>query len=244
MATLALSDPRKTWKVNHWTLPAYNEWIFLVANQTSGISNLQSRFATWGLEYGIFSMTVWHKYYPTSIRLSWQDQHVGNISIEEILPPSKMQTVPNGTPDSSPGLPSLPSDTGLSSSSKNITSFSDLGESFQVFYNYDGADLVGSDVFITIVSALRICADEGADRRCPELEFTGWDQCAFSLTSEKDRYGNSLLKYRHVVKMLQRLAFIMVERKNFAEMTFVLEVNGVKTAEGRFLKEGLREISR
>ena len=244
MATLALGDQRKVWQVQHWNLPELDVWFFLVADQRSGKSNLQSRFAVWGLEYGIFGITLREKYYVTVMRLIWQGEPVGNITIENIPQPMDLQRIPSGIATQSLASSQAFSGSNVLNTTSNYASFSDLGEGFQVFYNYDGADIDSSEVFTTIVSAMRVCADEGEDSRCPELEFSGWHECEFLVRSEKDKYGNSLLRYRHVIKMLQKLAFKMAENEKFGAMTFVLEVNGGKVAQGTIRQWKPRSISR
>ena len=80
MSILAMEDQRKTWRVSHWTLPEYNVWIFLVSNAASGTpSALQTRIAVWGLEYGVFSVSLFRRYNPLFVKLIWQDDNVGTL---------------------------------------------------------------------------------------------------------------------------------------------------------------------
>lgn len=50
--------------------------------------------------------------------------------------------------------------------------------------------------------------------------------------SEKDRRARS----RHVIRLLQKTALRIEDNHKFADITIVLEINGVKTAEGSFPK--------
>ena len=245
MTTLALSNQRKTWIVQHWTVPSSNVWFFLIASQKYGQTNLQSRFAVWALDYGIFRMTLQNRYHPINIKISWQDQYVGNITIEYIPQDLPLAIGSDRTSillsaNSSRVVNSLLSNT--TSETGYLTFFPETDESYDVFFKYSGRSLASGRVLATIVSALRICADEGADSRSPSLEVSGWEDCELLIKSEFDKYGNALLRYRQAVVMLRKLAFQMVQRNKFGEMAFVLEVNGIKTAHGEFRKK-LRKTS-
>ncbi|MCJ1459792.1 hypothetical protein MMC28_010171 [Mycoblastus sanguinarius] len=235
MSSLALDNQRRAWKVTHWTLPGYNVWIFLISS-TGRVSpsRLQTRFAVWGLEYGIFHITAYTKFYATDIALFWQDdtQRVGKITIEKIAPNTVDR---NSSSTSSTSSLSFSNSTDLNSP-EYLNAFADLGENVRVALNYNGARINSGAIFLTAVSAMRECADEGADTRCPSLTVRGWDNCKFVVNSEKDRFGNSLLRYRYVVVLLRKVATSMVANKRFGEMVIVLEVDGAKVAEAAFVK--------
>ena len=241
MASLALRDQRSTWDTRRWTLATYNVWFLLTAQYQSSKSRLQSRFAVWGLEYGIFSMTFWHKVQRTNMRLHWQDQFVGNITIKNRLDPS-----PIGRPPAQSSVPGLifPAKASKVQLLGSLTFSSNLGEICQVFYDYDGTDIDSADFFTALISVMRICADEGADSRAPSIQLSLWNNCVFSMASETDKYGNSLLRYRHVVSALRTLAFQVVENNIFAEMTIVINANGIKVAKGRLSKKTPTSISK
>jgi len=232
MSILAVQDQRKTWEAFYWTLPEYNVCIFLIPSAASGTpSGLQTRFAVWCLDYVMNSISISRRYNPLIAELCWQDVKVGEVSIERTPQPT-----------SSIAATSLPqrnvrfgNSSSLLNATKDLNSLSDLGESFVVFF-YNGVTLNSVGTFLSVLAVMKTSANEGADSRCPGLTVDGPETVSFQIRSEKDQYGNPLLRYRHVIRLVRKVAFKMVSNHKFAEMFIVLELNGVKAAEAKFTK--------
>lgn len=232
MAIVALQDQRKTWEFFHWGLPEYDVLVFFVSSAPSGApSGLQTSFVVWCIEFVMYSVSRLRRYSPLVADIYWQDVKVGKLAMTKRAQPTPTIAA-TSLPQRNVGL-------GNSSSVLNATedpsSLSDSSGSFVVFYDYRGVTLNSIEIFLVVLEAMKRAANEGADGFCLEL----WSESPtvrFYIKSEMDQYGKPLLRYRHVVRLLKKVAFKMVSNRRFAEMLIVLELNGVKAAEAAFTK--------
>lgn len=192
---------------------------------------MQIRFAVWGLLSSFLTIDRFKHFHPTVVLMYVQDEAVGRMEIDSLPPPS-----PSAVPSSHQQNFDLGDSPSAFNKSQDLGSFSDLGEGFKIFYNYDGVALHEGSFFVTVLSAMKDAAGGGADGRCPELTARAVRSTQFSIKSEKDRFGNALLRYRDVVRLLRKITFQMLSNHRVAEITIVLKVDGVKVAEGSFRK--------
>ena len=181
----------------------------------------------------MFRISVFDRYNPLIVELFWKKVKVGEVSIVKDPPPTPSIAATSPLQRNS----SFSNSSWLLSATEDLSSLSDLGESFRVFFSYNGATLNSVGVFLTVLATMKESANEGADSRCNSLITGGSDVVLFHITSEKDQYGNPLLRHRHVIKLVRKVALKMVSDHRFAEMIVVLELNGVKAAEGAFIKD-------
>lgn len=180
----------------------------------------------------MFSIAKSKQYNPLTVELFWKDVHVGEVYIR-LGPPPTLSIAATRPPRRNP---SIGDSSRRLNATEDLSSVADLGESFNVFTNYNGATLNSEEVFLTVLVAMEESAHKGADSRCPWITVAGSEIVRFHIRSEEDQYGNVLLRYRHVVRLARKVAFKMVSDRRFAEMIFVLEIDGVKTAQGTFKK--------
>lgn len=72
-------------------------------------------------------------------------------------------------------------------------------------------------------------ADIGPEEPCSSVSIAN----GFDITPELDDRGQSLLKYRQLIKAMRILWRWMVGQERFGEIDFVLRRHGVKIAQGR-----------
>lgn len=72
-------------------------------------------------------------------------------------------------------------------------------------------------------------ADNGPEEPCSSISIVN----GFSITPEVDDRGQSLLKYRQLIKAMRILWRWMVGRERFGEIDFELQRHGAKIAQGR-----------
>lgn len=193
-----------------WSLPQYD----LLLDMSSG----EVRFAVWALQLTV-AVSYQLGYWPIKGKIFLHDVPEGWVNFQY-----RHESKVAGS------LGALL----LNSSALNFPNITtDLGDSLtagqlRVTPSYSGASMSAYDVFSVVLTVMVVGAETGPESPCNDIPYAG-----VVITPERDEQGQSLLKYRQLIKAMRIVSHWMVAKKRFGEVDFTLERDGVKIAQGR-----------
>ena len=197
-----------------WSLPKYD--------LSFDIWTREVRFAVWALPLTV-GASRHVGYWPISDIIRLRGAYEGRVNIQ-------YRRLSNSST-----ITGNPGDQSLNSSAANVpTKTNELDVALaagqlRVIPRYNGAPMSTHDVFTRALNAMVQGAENGPNAPCNGIPGVR----GFDITPERDEQGQSLLKYRQVIKAMRILTRWMVAMERFGEIDFVLEGNGVIIARGR-----------
>ena len=224
------TDMERVWVDQTFSLPAYDVDVILTASGDTpeAAPNLQTRFVVWTIQHVMFN--VWHLRMWKNVAgfPKWRGTGVGLVRFWK-----KGGDVARGTaPANSTDLPAMSTETNLTLSKSSSVAAGDLG----FIYSFEGSTMNSNNIFLAALEGMGQAAEGGLSNRCAEFWVHGFSVVTFALTSKKDRFGNSLLRYGHVRMALQKTVFHMISYRRFGEMGLIVLLDGQEIAEGGWKK--------
>lgn len=219
---LSAFDLRRTWNKRSFSLPNYDVEVFVSpgGNTEGDAPNLQTRFIIWTIQHVMYN--VWYNriWKPVVGIPTWQGKYVGLVQIW------KKGLQASNTLDA----------VTIVGGRLNATDYSDIGAGGPVAYRfqYEGRTVNSNHVFLAALEGIGEAAENGLDSRCEHFFMHGYSFVTLELTSSKDQYGNSLLRYGHVRTAIKRMVFQMVSDRRFQEMAIVILQDEQLIAQGGF----------
>ncbi|MCJ1451069.1 hypothetical protein MMC28_001403 [Mycoblastus sanguinarius] len=254
MFDLCYMDQGASLELQTTSLPEYDIAVKLAANQV--------RFAVWGV-YVTFEADTEERYWPVRSRVFWQQKIQGFIYFwpRDNLPGLGEEDNVTVISTANIALPSLPNpaieesqagkiafvapgqglnfsivldnSTGPSVSNKFTVpdgSTEASTSTLTISLAYSGATLRNRDVFKGALSAMALMAAWGPNTVLPGLRGPG----SLQMISGLDQQGIPLLRCRHVIRVMRKMAEWMVNNRRFAEVDIVISKYGVEVATGHF----------
>ena len=238
-------DLRKQLPQQPFTLPEYRDIGLLVYSQDAPlhVSAVQTRFALWGILSLIKHIYRDGKYTPVIASLWFYEREVGRVAVVRKISGAIAGVEANLNLQQDLFNNSVTDLGDQTSYLQSVTAFlNDQG--FEVRFEMlpNAPSLPSLGIFLTALSGLVAIAEQGLDRQCGD--FLGLDsnfahQVGFRLKADEDDRGNVKLRYSHVRRAIKGTALAMVERKQFAQMTVVLTLDGERIAEGGWARPSL-----
>ncbi|KAL8871229.1 MAG: hypothetical protein Q9174_002897 [Haloplaca sp. 1 TL-2023] len=221
---LSAAPMRQLWDDKIFSLPNYDVEILVNAygETEKDIPNLQTRFVIWTIQQVMFN--VWNDRWWTTVAgmPKWQGQLVGLIRIWKKEGPGPFAIVRDEEVE------------GLNGTDVSIVGAGRVEYKFL----YGERKINSNHVFLAGLEGIGEAAENGLDSRCDHFAIPGYSLLVFELTSRKDQYGNSLLRYEHVRTALKRGIGQMVRDRKFLEMQMVVMQDGVDIGNGGWTQHG------
>lgn len=202
---------------------------------------LKTSYITTGLWETMVQVAVYNLYYETVLTLKQHYREIGTLTIKE----PTLGATENGTNEDANSLstPALPRTADLAPTQAipvNLTTIPSYpagrvvdprNPSYTITYTYTGTQINSKDVFMGILGLLADAAQYTLATPLKVLQqVSPSKRCEISL---KPLVADPRVNYGNAAHGLRNLIFwIMLPLENFGGMTFVLEFNGLKFAEG------------
>ena len=228
-------------------LPEYPQ-VEIAVLPAASASSVEVRLIIWGFWIGIRDMVRINKFPEAEFEILWEREVVAYIYITK---PMDLQTTSNnGTLGADKPLTLLPgSNTTIGGilDTANTTEYSpdalsDGDFSWEPIFSPLAKTLTVFEVFLTVMAGLKNAAAPAASDKVPRAyasAATGVDANVQFYIHKRStpRPRPPYFQYIHVIKALRLVPQYMLQRKMFAEMIFVIKVDGIPVGEG-FLEKG------
>ena len=197
-----------------WSLPRYDLSI--------DVWTAQARYAVWALQ---ITVTVSNRigFWPIIGRFLLHDIPEGRWNFQ-YRGMSKSSEV-----DGKQGDLSLNSSAAKFSDTTTDLEASLSAGQLRVIPTFNGTPMSTYDVVSRVLAVMGVGADSGPEELCSSISIVN----GFNIAPELDDRGQSLLKYRQLIKAMRILWRWMVGRERFGEIDFELQRHGSKIAQGR-----------
>lgn len=196
-----------------WSLPQYDLSI--------DVWTAEARYAVWALQLTV-AVSYHVGYWPILGRILLHEVPEGRWNFQ-YREESKSSTITGNLGDLS-----LNSVANISNTATDLKVSLTAGQ-LRVIPRYNGASMSTYDVFTRLLGAMGIGAAAGPEETCNNIAGLG----GFDITPELDGEGQSLLKFRQLIKAMRLLARWLVAQQRFGEVDFELQRDRAKIAQGR-----------
>lgn len=225
-------------------LPEYPQ-VEIAVLPAAPTSSVEVRFIIWGFWIGIRDMVRINRFPEAEFEILWELEVVAYIYITK--PMDLQNTSGTGTLGADEPLTLLPGSNTSILDNANTTEYSPNalrgGDfSWEPIFSPLAKTLTVFEVFLTVMAGLKNAAAPAASDKVPRAyasAATGVDANVqfFIHKRTTPRPKPPYFQYIHVIKALRLVPEYMLQRKMFAEMIFIIEVNGIPVGEG-FLEKG------
>ena len=248
MANYAELDWLSRVRVRHGVvLPSYPQVEFAIIPNAPATS-VEVRFVIWGLWVGIRDIISRNQFHEVEFELFWENKVVAHIYFTKPMdlgPSSSNETLGTNAPSTL-----LPTSNGTTSvvldNSNSTTNLSDTLNDGRFGWNprfiAQANTLTVFEVFLTVMAGLKNAAPQPAMEKIPG-PFTS---AAVNVPANLQIYIHKrrsprprppYFQYIHVIKALRLVPGYMLAQGRFADLFFVMEVNGIPVGEG-YLERG------
>ena len=228
-------------------LPEYPQ-VEIAILPAAPASSVEVRLIIWGIFFGVRDILRTSSFHEAEWELLWEHEVVAYIYLTE---PTGLQTTSkNGTLSTDEPLTLLPGSNrtigGILDNTNTINHSPDaLNEgrfSWQPIFSPIGKPLTVVEVFLTVMAGLKNTAPHAASDKVPKP----YASAAVDVNANVQFYIHKrstprptppFFQYIHIIKALRLIPGYMLQKKRFAELIFVLNVDGITVGEG-YLEKG------